>query len=699
MKRNNAFLATALAAVLSATLALPCAEAGEVAVNYDKARKDRWRCRLCPFEAATSHAGSWTAGAISVAEAQPRFGRDNGLDDEGHYLDLNAEYRHRDGNGRSVALTGTDLALDSRDATLRIEGNRHGLTFRWREVPRNVATDGRTPYTGRTSLSLPARWVTAFDTSDMTALVDSGRQFDYATHRRKATVRAHLGLRPRWRIEGDYSRETRTGTQETHADFLYQAAGLPKPIDHETEEAGARVRFEGAAFLFAAGLRESRFRNDHRSLEWENAYAAAPATGRKALAPRNDARSLSLVSRWTPARRTTVHGTLTWGRLGQDEPFLPYTSNAALVVEPPPAGSLPGPVRTFAGTLQLNTTLTNRLRVGFKHRRRERENDTRALALTPVLGDLFATLPRENRIYAFTRANTELRLQYRLARRVKLSAGSSANRVRRAPLEITRNDERTSWMTLLATDLRGFRTSLKFSDADRDASPFRDITANNPRMRRFYQAERRQRTWTAELDYRFASTGLSVGFDADYRRNDYPGSALGLHRDEDRGWGADFTYTPNASITLSGFHTVRQAGARTAGSSAFALADWWYGTEDAVDTTGLALDLRGLATERLDLSITYTHSRGLGRYDTEREGVPDAFPTLLSEHLALDIRARYRWKERVTLTARYYHEDYGSTDWALDGVGQAAARNLISFGRTSPDYSNGLVSFSVETRL
>ena len=71
----------------------------------------------------------------------------------------------------------------------------------------------------------------------------------------------------------------------------------------------------------------------------------------------------------------------------------------------------------------------------------------------------------------------------------------------------------------------------------------------------------------------------------------------------------------------------------------------------------------------------------------------------LTEHLALDIRARYRWKERVSLTARYYHEDYGSADWALDGVGQAAARNLISFGRTSPDYSNGLVSVSVETRL
>ena len=83
----------------------------------------------------------------------------------------------------------------------------------------------------------------------------------------------------------------------------------------------------------------------------------------------------------------------------------------------------------------------------------------------------------------------------------------------------------------------------------------------------------------------------------------------------------------------------------------------------------------------------------------ERDDVRVAFPTLGSEHLSLDVRARYRWKERVTLTARYYHEDYGSTDWAIDGVGQAAARNLISFGRRSPDYSNGLVSFSVETRL
>ena len=63
------------------------------------------------------------------------------------------------------------------------------------------------------------------------------------------------------------------------------------------------------------------------ALEWENPYAWGPRLGRKGLAPDNEARSFSMVSRWNPRLRTTLHGRLDWGWLRQDKPFLPYTSN------------------------------------------------------------------------------------------------------------------------------------------------------------------------------------------------------------------------------------------------------------------------------------------------------------------------------------------------------------------------------------
>ena len=696
MKRAPSLLAAPT--LLAAFLAAESNAAAPVDANYDKVRGDRWRCRLCPFEAASYREGSWTVGALAVEDAEPRFGRDNGLDEDGTRVEAQVEYNQRGADGRTVTVRGDDLALDARDVAVEYGDAVGGVAFRWREIPRNVATDGRTPYSGRTDLTLPEGWVPAFDTAAMTGLSEAATAFDYGTQRRRASAAGHFRLHPRWRVDADYLRETREGTGETHGDFLYQTAGLPKPIDYRTEELGGQLRFEAGTFLVGVGLRESRFENGDRDLEWENAYSAYPATGRKGLAPDSDARTLSLVSRWTRGR-TAVSGSVVRGRHRQDVPFLPYTTNAGVHVDPLPADSLRGQANILAGSLAVVSRPTDRLRVSLKHRRRERDNDTRTLLLTPVLGDLFATAPRRSRVFGFERASTELRLQYRLSRRLRLGAGTDASRIRRAPAEIARNDSRRSWIELLATDLRGFRLALRFADGSRDASGFRDVTVNNPRMRRFHQAARDQRTWTAEFDYQFPGVGLSVGVDADYRRHDYPDSALGLQRHEDRGWGADFTYAPRPGVAFSAFRAVRETDARTAGSSVFGPVDWWYGTRDTVDTDGLTVELRDLLRNGLSLTVTYSRSNGRGRYGTETAAARTGFPELLSEHRAVDVRTRLRMTRRTVLVLRYYLEDYGAADWAIDGLGLSAARNVLSFGRAMPDYANGLFSVSVETRL
>ena len=92
------------------------------------------------------------------------------------------------------------------------------------------------------------------------------------------------------------------------------------------------------------------------------------------------------------------------------------------------------------------------------------------------------------------------------------------------------------------------------------------------------------------------------------------------------------------------------------GSLAYAVPDWTYRIADEVDTAGLTLELDGLAKERLSLSASYVHSDGGGRYDTEWAGGLSAFPELVSQHRALDLRARYRLGNRHALVVRYYRE-------------------------------------------
>lgn len=117
---------------------------------------------------------------------------------------------------------------------------------------------------------------------------------------------------PGWRLKAGYSRETKKGAEETYADFLYRTTGLPKPIDYRTEEFSAGLGFDRGPFLAAAEFRNSQFRNEDRFLEWENPWAGRTVEyGRKALAPGNDARSVSFVSRLDVGHGTTINAALT----------------------------------------------------------------------------------------------------------------------------------------------------------------------------------------------------------------------------------------------------------------------------------------------------------------------------------------------------------------------------------------------------
>ena len=704
-RRCGVRLRPALLGVLGIALAapappVPAAPLTGIIPNYAKVDTGRWRCRLCPFEPAQEE-GHVGAGLLHVGDSHPRFGRDNGLDEAGAHPDLNAGYRRRDEEGRSVEVRAADLGLGSRSASLRIgRGRDWDLRLGHREIPRNVATDGRTPYTGRVSLSLPDDWKRAFDTPGMSGLASAGRSFDHATRRRKNTAGFALNLHPDWRLALGYFRETRKGTEETFADFLYQSTSLPKPVDHRSEELSARLSFDRRPLLLAAGLRTARFRNADPFLEWENPWLGPVVEhGRKALAPDNDAYSFSLASRVDVGGHSTVNATLDWGRMTQDDAFLPYTTNASLDLDPLPAASLNGRVRTFAGTFRLTSRLGERLRLSLEHRRQERDDDTPVLTLTPVLGDLLVSAPRESRGYGFDKEKTGLRAQYRLGRRLRLTSGVERNRVRRNRLEIAGNEEDEAWVALSANHLQGFGWKLKHVTADRDASEFRHTTADHPLARRFYQAQRRQRGWRAELDYHVAASGLSLGFDAEYRRNEYPDSIIGLLHDRHRGWGVDFGYAPTRRVHLSGYFLAEERSSATAGSAAVAAPDWWSGTEDRVHTAGLDLDLRGVGSERLDLSFGYARSDGTALYETLFREEASIFPALVSDLRTWEVRARYRLKDRWTLVVRYRHEDHHSADWALDGVDPDTIRNVLAPGRSSPAYSNRFIGVAVEATL
>ena len=678
-----------------ATAASPVAADGFVQPNYANADTQRWRCRLCPFDLALSRETTWSVGTVHVEDAEARFGRDSGLDEARFHGDVNIRHRQRARNGRTVEFHGRRLALDSRSVVVVVGDDRAELRVARRELPRNISKDGLTPFAGGSELTLPGDWVAAFDTAGMARLGD-GLRLDRGTKRRRTTVRLRADPRPDWWLRADYSRETKSGTDETFVDFLYQSTGLAKPVEFLTEELAASTALEGDSFTLAAELRNSRFRNRNRALGWRNPWRGwAVLRGRKALAPDNDARSLTLVSRKTLGARVAAHATLAWSEARQDATFEPYTTNPRLALGPLPAHSLDGRARSFAGTFHLLARPTPALRLTARHRRTERDNRTPERTFMPVRGETFAVGPVASRAFDVERSATELGMTYRLAPRVTIGAYTETNRVRRAPAEIAANEERHHRIELGVRGVRGLRVKLTFADAERNAAEFHVMTGNNALTRRYHQAAREQRTWRARLGYEIPDSGAFVEVRAECGSNAYPESVLGLKRDRTCVRGGDIAYAPSRKVSVGAFYLRQKSDSATAGMVGFTGSEWRYATVDGVDTLGLRVDAGAFSDGRLRFSVDYVRSLGTGRYRTELHGESFPFPDLVSNHSSIDLDARYRLGEGSALVFELRHERYRGEDWALVEA-RDAIRNVLTFGSAPPHYAINLIGVSYE---
>lgn len=668
------------------------AVAGPIEPNYANVDTERWRCRLCPFDLANPNKATWKVGAIQVKDAHARFGRDNGLTEAGARADSSVSYLRRDERGRAIAISGRRLGLDSRAVGIVVKGDRTTLRLDRREIPRNIATDGTTPFKGALTLELPDDWVAGYDTADMTGLGGAVR-FDHATKRRRTTIQVRADPGPAWWVQAGYSRDTKTGTDEAFADFLYQSTGLPQGVSFVTDEFSTSTGLERGSFTVAAQLRNSRFRNRSRALQWQNPWRGPRvAHGGMGRLPDSDAHSLTLVSSMAFGTRTTAHGTLTWGDARQDDAFEPYTTNTRLALAPLPADSLDGRARSFAGTFNVVSRPTEGLRLSLRHRHRERDNQTPMRTFVPVRGEAFPVGPVASRAYDTQRSTTRLRLEYRVAPGVGLGGHVDSTRLRRSPAEVSGNEERRYRIELTVGDRLGFRGRLSVEDAHRDMSAFRNTTSNNPLTRRYHQAARDQRIWRAKVGYEFPA-GASVQFEAACQRNAYPESALGLQGDRDCTRGADVAFAPTPNMAVTAFYLDQDAHSATGGRIGFSGQQWRYATTDDVDTAGVRLDVDELLDGRLELTVDVAGSLGAGRYRTETAGESRPFPDLVSNLASIDVHARYRLRNRGALLLQLRHERYDGEDWA-QVAGLDAIRNVLAFGNTSPRYANTLVGLS-----
>jgi hypothetical protein len=89
--------------------------------------------------------------------------------------------------------------------------------------------------------------------------------------------------------------------------------------------------------------------------------------------------------------------------------------------------------------------------------------------------------------------------------------------------------------------------------------------------------------------------------------------------------------------------------------------------------------------ERLELRADYVHADARARIDVQSGPSLDTepLPDLTSRRHTLDLAARYRINNQLSLRARWWFERYRSADWALDDVGPDQLADIILPGEDS----------------
>jgi len=385
---------------------------------------------------------------------------------------------------------------------------------------------------------------------------------------------------------------------------------------------------------------------------------------------------------------------LSIGRLKQDGNFLPYTINPDL------GGSLPtndldGQVNSTLARLGFSSRPLPRLRVNANYTYSDRDNDSNRNTYDYVVTDLFnAATARKNQPYSFKQHLFRSSAAYRLSSRSDMSAGFDYDKMERTYQEVDDTEEKTLWGELRVRPHEILDASIKYTYANRSNSDYdrvAEITSpQNQRMRLYNLASRTRNKVGGALSITPVSA-LTLGLSADYYKDDYDNTSLGLTEAKGISYTADVSYFINENLTTTAYYTREVLKSDQAGSQSFASPDWFMDDENTTHTVGVGINWAAIP-DKLDIGADLVHSDYTGKinYDNAAD-YPDLESTLKSARL----HGTYKMKDNLSLKLAYRYEDYSEDDWAKDGIGVATLPTVLGLGAKTQDYDVHVISASI----
>ena len=625
------------------------------------------------------------------------------------------------------------------DQGYRMRTGRYGLVdveFVWDQIPHLFNVDNaRTPFRMRggnyTLDSKPAGtsganmrdWVNA-----------NAKPVDLSLYNGLARFSVRYTPTPGWSFTGSYGSQNTAGKRAFGVYIgpspgSYNISELAEPIDYQTHNIELGGEYAGAGWSLGLKYNGSLFHNNVSSLTWDNPLnlsgiggacidsaiydqnaGTGPCRGRVDLYPSNQAHSFTLNGTASLPMKTSFVGAFSYGWRLQNDSFLPFSVNSAVIQPAISRRSLDGDIRP----MMINGTFVNNFfkDVGLKASYRYYDFDNRSKRVLLPNGFPVNDQGTTNNLellsfpYAYAKQNINFDASYNVTRWLSAKLGYGWERMHREyARELLNSNEHsigptfdikpTNWTLFRIAYRRSFRDASDY-DAGRNAaveigeSPEDVRLSRLAELRKFDEAARDRDRFSffsqiSPLD----NLTLHGGFD--FTNDRYPRTVIGVQKDIDYAPSVGFVYAPLDWLSLFAdynwerFDWRLQAIARNTGpggcpdleartSENCPPATWRSRGNDAIHTVKLGTEIQAIKN-LLNLHFQYgfsygsseVHSSGNTAASGDTGVVPATdYPTIVNHWHEFLARAEYILHKNLSLKLGYYFNSYSSKDRGVD---------------------------------
>lgn len=758
--------------------------------------------------AAAEFEGNIEIGAAQVGIDNPssKFMEYRGVKGNGAYLLGDVELSYND-KSFYLGLTGKELGLDTRDILLESgKYGRYRFFIEYDQIPHFISNNSKTIFdgAGTANLTLPSGYdrTSAYPKTLVDQIINGtkglggyGNLKDIDLKLERKTTSAGFSMTSFKGVVDfnlEYKRIKQDGIKSIGTTIQSSAGSggnprdtviLPEPVDYATDELKASVAYNRNKAQLEFEYYISSFNNETESLTWQNPFYYGAANPVISLPPDNKYQRLSLSGGVSLPMTTRVNMTAEYGKMTQDQNFLPYNA-ANPTTSNLPRTSLDAAIETKLVNVNVSSRPISMLDINARYRHYDTVNLTpEALYLysvadgqnsvtiktsgtasavgvygdgTPTVvgvspcsvtnpcysgfgsaiaqGTINSAQARYNELYAYSQDQGKLDASYLIAKDTTLSLGYDKDIITRSHRETATTVEdvyrakiasNASFASLGGNYLKGMRRSGNYDGSATLESHTAQYIAvletpgvnyrtwvNLPELRKYDVADRDREKYGAFISI-FPADVATVGFNYSHGRDEFTETLIGLKDTLNDTYTVDVSVSPSETLSMYVYYTndsleSNQAGRAISGANIVGTNtdayNWFVNNNDKTDTVGAGLTFQFLKG-KLTINPDYTYSKsntkiGINVADPTKVTV-SPLPDLESERNTLNVTAKYKLTDNLTLGAGYIYENYRSSDWATDGVTLSnistlpSGMNLIPLSGSVPDYTANVGTVTV----